>query len=1292
MSHKLPTGVNCPGTGILARKAANALLLVLSFVLCLINLNLFARDLGKVKGKPAKSFNYNYSPKKIISLQNTKVLDLNDLLPKSGVSGINNTDRINETVTCGVDVKDSVTGYLKSATTSQIFYLLTVTNLGTSRDSFKLSKTYVGGTVVYAYIETVNGVTLTQTPGIDPGGSYSFIVRFVSPNGTPSQTNNYTKLFAQSLSCGATDSTYITTHIYGGKTPTGDSCDVGITKTANIGTVTAGNTLTYTLNILNSLAGVANDIFVIDSLPTTLQYDTAYVSLAPDTKYSLTFSSSSNTIQFRYLATLGQNQPIIITIKVRPRCTAVPSVTNRAIVSTSTYDNNAANDASSVTTTITTAFSGPAASNISSCYNSTASLTATGAPGGSGYKWYSAATGGTLLYTGQNYTTGILNNSANYYVAFYNVDTSVCEGPRTAVAVTVKAPPVVGNPANISICLNTGATFSIAASGTSPGYQWQSSSDNGSTWTDLTNTFPYSGAGDSILSIAAASYSKNGYRYRCNVTAGGCASSISSSAAILTVKQSYTWLGVNTNWNDGQNWCQGIPDSTSDVTVPSGLSYYPIITTSGLTKNITIESGASVTVSAGLLQVYGNISNNGTLDARFGSIEMKGSSSQNIAGSMFSKKTIKNLIISNTSVSGVSVSSTLNDTLKISGTLSFGNAAGKLNTGDNINLLSDSTATANVAALGAGNSIVGKVIVDRYINSGTIGTQHSAAWQFLATPTIGQTVKESWMENGNSSHGYGTQITGPGGTAKGFDLYSPGPAIKYYDTLNNNWNGVSATSASLYKSSGYMVFIKGDRTVSGSFATPTPTTLRSKGTLLIGNVGPISMAPDSYQSIGNPYASAIDFTMINKDDGVDDKFYAWDPYLNGSYGYGGYQTLSSVNDWEPIPGATPAYEGGIPFHRIQSGQAIFFHATSDTSVPAQSYNFSFTESCKVNGSSIVNTPGTFGNVPVNDKQFLRSNLFGGSDINSPVVDGNATVFSKSFSDRIDGNDALKLMNTGENFGLKRAGKILAIEARSPVNATDTIFYYMSNLRRQTYQLRFAPENMQSAGLQAFLVDKFLQTTTSVSLSDSTFVNFAVTGNSASAASDRFNIVFTALATLPVTFTSINAIQRNKNINVEWKVENEDAILKYEIEKSPDGTGFTKMASQAALHNGFGNYHWTDTNAFIGDNYYRIRSINPDGKNSYSEIVKVNIAKLVVEITVAPNPVLNGQINLRFNNEPQGIYIIRLVNSIGQIVLSKNIKHSGENIETISTGSLLKGLYQVVITKPNGDIQTLNVIY
>ena len=125
-----------------------------------------------------------------------------------------------------------------------------------------------------------------------------------------------------------------------------------------------------------------------------------------------------------------------------------------------------------------------------------------------------------------------------------------------------------------------------------------------------------------------------------------------------------------------------------------------------------------------------------------------------------------------------------------------------------------------------------------------------------------------------------------------------------------------------------------------------------------------------------------------------------------------------------------------------------------------------------------------------------------------LSDGNVVAFDNAFTNVYNSDDALKIANSSENLGIKKDDKILALEARSPVTGADTVFYTFSNLRRQGYQFRFKPENM-APGISAKLVDKFLNTTSDISLTDTSSVDFVITADPASALPDRFYLIFKA---------------------------------------------------------------------------------------------------------------------------------------------------------------------------------------
>ncbi|HMO32054.1 MAG TPA: YDG domain-containing protein [Lacibacter sp.] len=75
------------------------------------------------------------------------------------------------------------------------------------------------------------------------------------------------------------------------------------------------------------------------------------------------------------------------------------------------------------------------------------------------------------------------------------------------------------------------------------------------------------------------------------------------------------WTGaVSTDWHTGGNWCgNAVPGSATDVIITSGLTAnQPNIGSNATCRNLTIESGASLTVSGSpTLTVTGNWTNNG---------------------------------------------------------------------------------------------------------------------------------------------------------------------------------------------------------------------------------------------------------------------------------------------------------------------------------------------------------------------------------------------------------------------------------------------------------------------------------------------------------------------------------------------------------------------------------------------------------------------------------------------------------------------------------------------------------
>ena len=757
-----------------------------------------------------------------------------------------------------------------------------------------------------------------------------------------------------------------------------------------------------------------------------------------------------------------------------------------------------------------------------------------------------------------------------------------------------------------------------------------------------------------------------------------------------------TWTGAaNTSWSNPLNWSRGTVPNSTTVIIPAAPVNQPVIAAAQTVKvrDITINTGASLT-NLGTLKIAGSITspaggiNNTNAGVVVGSIEMNGlcGKAQTLPGNVFSGNNVNNLNIE----TEVTIPATAGQGINLSGTLNFSASLDTLTTNGNLTIKSNATSTGSIGIILAGNFVKGDVTVERFINTGTTGGAHGKSWQFLSTPTTGQTVKQAWQENGTAPAGFGTIITG---TGTGFDITTALPSMKFYNDVTNNWTAVTNTNNSLVNPLGYMIFVRGDRSVTTAAAAATPTVLRSKGVIFQdANQPPIVMLQaDKFQAVGNPYASRIEFSKVRTQSSVGmlDVFYVWDPTLAGSFGYGGYQTITGIAGYVPTVGSPPSgnaasglYPAGVAAPFIESGQAFFVRCR-----PSPGGFVMFTELNKSTGNRMVTRPAGTTDLPAN-RAFISALLF---TAQGQLSDGNIVAFEDGLSNEVNENDADKLMNPGENFGILRAEKLFAVEARDAIQPTDTIFYNLQNLRKQGYRFCFSLKDIP-AGTTPLLVDSYRQTTTAISLYDSSFVDFDITDDPASAASGRFYLIFRQLAVVPVKDIYITAMRNtDQTITVTWKVVDETEMDNYTVERSSNGRDFVTVGNIIPRDNNGGtpSYVFADRTATAAGFYYRIKGTGKNGFLLYSKTVYVDALDKEMMYTVYPNPVTGKIMHIRFGNNTGGEYNIQLINEAGQTVCKKTVvvNAGGGNLSIDIDKTLAAGVYQLRVVQAERILNT-----
>lgn len=329
---------------------------------------------------------------------------------------------------------------------------------------------------------------------------------------------------------------------------------------------------------------------------------------------------------------------------------------------------------------------------------------------------------------------------------------------------------------------------------------------------------------------------------------------------------------------------------------------------------------------------------------------------------------------------------------------------------------------------------------------------------------------------------------------------------------------------------------------------------------------------------------------------------------------------------------------------------------------------------------------------------LRANLYTfNPDGTAALYDGTLTMYDPNFNNAVDDYDAMKMSNFGENFGMLRGTKTLVIERRQSITASDTIFFKMWNMRPVTYKLELVSTGLDKPGLTGVLEDLYLDTKTNLDLNGITNSTFTISSEAASTAPGRFRIIFSnpSLVDPPLIFTGINTYQNNDNVEVEWTVENEKNIIQYDVEKSTDGSNFSKANTIVTnIKNISKTYNWLDINPASGNHYYRIRSTSQKGSFKYSNTVLIKTDKTANGIRIYPNPVTGGGIiSVDFKNMATGLYHLRLVDHFGRTVLNKQVNHAlGVSIETLKPDyKLLPGMYHLEISLPGKAASSVKVI-
>jgi hypothetical protein len=180
---------------------------------------------------------------------------------------------------------------------------------------------------------------------------------------------------------------------------------------------------------------------------------------------------------------------------------------------------------------------------------------------------------------------------------------------------------------------------------------------------------------------------------------------------------------------------------------------------------------------------------------------------------------------------------------------------------------------------------------------------------------------------------------------------------------------------------------------------------------------------------------------------------------------------------------------------------------------------------------------------------------------------------------------------------------------------------------------------------------------------------------------QFDLVFSGSA-LPLRVAEFSGRIANTANILNWKTDKPWEVEKLVLERSTDGQNFTALA-EFFDSSSMAEAEYSDENPNPGANYYRLAIVNANGSTDYSTIVLLNRSEGFL-IRVYPNPV--GQfelLNIEIDNNASGKFDVSIHNSLGQLVLQKEVTvNSGNQKVQLDISKLAGGVYQVSVFGPD----------
>ncbi|MEO8404809.1 MAG: hypothetical protein ABI480_09445 [Chitinophagaceae bacterium] len=872
-----------------------------------------------------------------------------------------------------------------------------------------------------------------------------------------------------------------------------------------------------------------------------------------------------------------------------------------------------------------------------------------------------------------------------------------------------------GQPANSSICETNNTSFSVTATGTGTlTYQWQVSTDGGSTFANVISSPVYTGVSTATLQITGAVFSMNNYRYKCIVTDNS--GSTPSTAGILTVNPA----PVAQTGNAAVAICAN-GGGTISAQFFSGQTYqWQVSSNNGISWNNITDGGSYSGTATDILVISSPASLNGFLyryitSYATGCPTISGVDTLHVLQPVISTQPIATTIcVGSTAVFTAAASSPT--------TLTYQWQLGTSNISNNAVYSGTTTPALTIANTTAAMDrqlyrVVVKDTLPCSVNSSQVRL-------FVITPPsiITQPQNASICAGLNTSFtvsATAASLSGIAALAYQWQTDNGSNNASWSDITSGGTSAMLSLSAVTISMNGYHYRVNINTGACGSITSSIVTlSVRSSGTWL--------GAVDTNWHVAGNWCGGV---PVSSTDVLIPNWAPRMPTISNATGVAYSRSLTIENNAKlTIFGGSTSMSG--PFD-IQGTVAYTANANQPV-LPADH------GSLEINGNgnkSLQISTGIIHNLVLGGAAKLvtgtniltmknGSNPISGavfsSAANSWIVTGNGASGAANTGlgalryeqlDATDGNiifpvgptsasfNPARLQNNGiaDNYSMAVSDQpIPGVIADLSINRhwllSETIaggsnlFLQLqwNNNEEQSAFFRGQSEIIRSNG--AYIVER---SATGVAPGTDPYTR----GEGSFVSPSRFSVATYAAATvLPVKLLSFTVHKLNDaSASLVWQTDDQPTEVLYIIERSEDGQHFNvigKVQSESATT----LYNFIDSKTAGNISWYRLHMISGGKENSYSRTIQLINYDNHARITLRPSVTDKEVTNLSLSLPQQEDIVIRILDITGRLYSRQSVQLSkGEHSLPLNIGSLMHGIYYVQVAGTHNIRQVLTLI-